>query len=387
MSARSSHATSDSKSPSPFPMESLEQMENDELMNYVEEVERTNEALQKETQIFEKYLKRIDPKDFHQRITMANAHLTQHDVGKVRKKGKSRVSSTAERGLMKLSVEQKCDIATKEVDILREEMARKDKEYEQLLDSYKATTAEAEIRHGEVKKETYEFERDVSRGGVNPRIGKIMAERVMKFYDDKLRSKDTMIEKLRLKNTSLRAKCKKLILHLKQKEESGEVRHEVDFKQLKIENKRHSEHYEEKNQELLKLKLTAGNTLQVLNSYKKKLHALSVESAHLDNELKQRQELLEKIEAETRTATKEREEAEKVNKEARRKLEDYRVPEVMEYVKERALLCDLTKTVRAWGRKVEISEMALQGLRKQWRKLQNRADNPWNALDPMRATT
>lgn len=46
------------------------------------------------------------------------------------------------------------------------------------------------------------------------------------------------------------------------------MRHEVDFKQLKIENKRYSEHYEEKNQELLKLKLTAGNTLQVLNSYK-----------------------------------------------------------------------------------------------------------------------
>lgn len=38
---------------------------------------------------------------------------------------------------MKLSVEQKCDIATREVEILREEMARKDKEYEQLLDSYK----------------------------------------------------------------------------------------------------------------------------------------------------------------------------------------------------------------------------------------------------------
>jgi len=31
-----------------------------------------------------------------------------------------------------------------------------------------ATSAEAEIRLGEVKKEAYEFERDVSRGGVNP---------------------------------------------------------------------------------------------------------------------------------------------------------------------------------------------------------------------------
>lgn len=31
-----------------------------------------------------------------------------------------------------------------------------------------ATSAEAEIRLGEVKKESYEFERDVTRGGVNP---------------------------------------------------------------------------------------------------------------------------------------------------------------------------------------------------------------------------
>lgn len=34
--------------------------------------------------------------------------------------------------------------------------------------SLQATSAEAEIRLGEVKKEAYEFERDVTRGGVNP---------------------------------------------------------------------------------------------------------------------------------------------------------------------------------------------------------------------------
>ena len=32
---------------------------------------------------------------------------------------------------------------------------------------------------------------------------------------------------------------------------------------------------------------------------------------------------------------------------------------MIEYVKERAKLCDLTKAVRAWGRKVEISEVAV----------------------------
>lgn len=74
--------------------------------------------------------------------------------------------------------------------------------------------------------------------------------------------------KLALKNSSLRQKKSKLQSQLKQKEEAGEVRQEVDFEQLKIENKQYNEKFEEKNDELLKLKLSSGNTLQVLNSYK-----------------------------------------------------------------------------------------------------------------------
>ena len=170
-----------------------------------------------------------------------------------------------------------------------------------------------------------------------------------------------------------------------QKEEAGEVRHEVDFEQLKIENKQFSERFEEKNQELLKLKLSAGNTMQVLNTFKvgwktawdsqqvwwtwtslpccmcavplqKKLHALSVESESLDSERDQRRELQERIEAETRVVTKvwmcpeiifgypmclmgvtscvfqEKQIAEEVNVEARRKLNNYRVPDVSHLV-------------------------------------------------------
>ena len=55
---------------------------------------------------------------------------------------------------------------------------------------------------------------------------------------------------------------------MKQKEEAGEVRYEVDFEQLKIENRQCNDKFEYKNQELLKLKLSAGNTLQVLGLYK-----------------------------------------------------------------------------------------------------------------------
>lgn len=62
-----------------------------------------------------------------------------------------------------------------------------------------------------------------------------------------------------------------VFLFSQQKEETGEVCHEVDFQQLKIENKQLTERCDEKNQELLKLKLRAADTLQILNTYKVEL--------------------------------------------------------------------------------------------------------------------
>jgi len=41
----------------------------------------------------------------------------------------------------------------------------------------------------------------------------------------------------------------------------------------------------------------------------------------------------------------------------------------MEYVGEKASLHELTKTVRAWERKVEIAEMALRTYKQTWHKL------------------
>ena len=63
-----------------------------------------------------------------------------------------------------------------------------------------------------------------------------------------------------------------LEMQIKQKEEMGEVLHEVDFNQLKIENQQYLEKIDEKNQELLRLKLMAGNTLQVSMTSRTTLH-------------------------------------------------------------------------------------------------------------------
>ena len=48
----------------------------------------------------------------------------------------------------------------------------------------------------------------------------------------------------------------------------GEVLHEVDFNQFKTENHQYLEKIDEKNLDLLRLKLMSTNVQQILNTYK-----------------------------------------------------------------------------------------------------------------------
>lgn len=53
----------------------------------------------------------------------------------------------------------------------------------------------------------------------------------------------------------------------------------------------------------------------------------------------------------------ERAKAEKINRKLRQQLADFRVPEVLEYVREKADLYDIQKKVRSWERKVDIAQV------------------------------
>ena len=41
----------------------------------------------------------------------------------------------------------------------------------------------------EVKKDSFEFERDIVKGAINPRTGKVVAEKVTRHFEEKFRSK------------------------------------------------------------------------------------------------------------------------------------------------------------------------------------------------------
>jgi len=338
----------------------LAELTDEELAELVENTVSTNEILQHETEMFEKYIKRITMVDEED----PNSKRTALD-GKSRKKAKAKGADK----LLQLTADQKCDIAQHETDVLVSEMEKMSVDAERMLDNHTANLEELDIRMNEIKKYLYEFERDIIKGAVNPRTKGVLAEKVVRFYDEKIKSKDTLIEKLRLKNSTLKVTKRKLAVQLKQKEEMGEVLHEVDFSQLKIENQQYMDKIDEKNQELLRSKLMAGNTLQVLNKYRKKMNLLTLDEEQLKADIKSKNEMLQKLEAETIKIETERAEAERINIRTRKKFSDYKVPGVQNYIEMKTNLIELRKSLKTWENKLSVAQMDLKLQNKQWSKM------------------
>lgn len=143
----------------------------------------------------------------------------------------------------------------------------------------------------------------------------------------------------------------------------------IDFDQLKIENKQFLEKIEERNNELITLKLTTGNTVQVLNTLKKRLQKLTSESEWLQSEIVQRMDLKMKVEEDIERVVEEAKALTRANQRAKREQQTSDMPHVIEYVKQKLELDTLTKNVENWTQKARIAEGELKRQRRKLREM------------------
>ncbi|XP_051025311.1 coiled-coil domain-containing protein 113 [Acomys russatus] len=338
-----------------------------QLCGLVEELSYGNSALKTETEMFEKYYCRLEPRD-HRMPRLSEYKISAAEFSQLRGRRKSKIRTGMDR-LTGLTVDQKLDLVQKELEDSRDEIRHMRANAERDLQHHEAIIEEADIRLSEIQRAVHDFEKDIVKT-ISKKKGSILAtQKVMKYIEDMNRRKDSMKDKLCLKNVSLKVQKKKMLLQLRQKEEVGEALHDVVFQQLKIENAQFLETIEMRNKELIQLKLASGNTLQVLNSYKNKLHRAMEIYNSLDKEIMMRNDLLGKIERETIQVEEDRAKAYALNKKLRKQLAEFRAPQVMMYVKEKIMNRTLEKTIKMWERKVEIAEMSLKGYRKAWNKM------------------
>lgn len=113
----------------------------------------------------------------------------------------------------------------------------------------------------EIRKDAFDFQREILIGlqiisiqfykkiigGENSRTGKIEAERIIKYREEKLRQKDALIEKNKAKKATYESQIFKTEAQIKKKEEMGDDLKFIDFHQLQIENKKYVKEIDQKN--------------------------------------------------------------------------------------------------------------------------------------------
>lgn len=93
------------------------------------------------------------------------------------------------------------------------------------------------------------------------------------------------LERVRLRNISLRTTYRKLERTLRAREQLAEGLHMIDFEQLKIENQTLNEKIEERNEDLAKLKRKKTTTVQVLTHIREKLRFIEQANEELSEKL------------------------------------------------------------------------------------------------------
>jgi hypothetical protein len=330
---------------------------NDDAL-LLEEVQREIEGKELENSVFEAYLRRND-----------NPRFESADSGpQDRLRIQNGRQSSKQYAPVDLTITQKCDVAGEHLECRKREMEDSKKSAEKLADTLKAVLEETETRISELKKDAYEFKRDVVVGGENMRTGRVAAEKVTKYMEDKLKARDLMIDKLKLKNGTLKANVAHLEAELKAKDETGDVLHYIDFHQLQIENKQFLTKIEGLNAEVFKLKSSCGVAVNALNAHKSKLSALITGEEECRRETAARKSLCVKlraavdqvcasIEAERRSAKR------LVQDTAGSATGNEGAPQVLDYVAQKAEMFELQQVLKTWERKVELMEMAAKRTR------------------------
>jgi len=300
---------------------------------------------------------------------------------KVTATAKKRSSSVSFRALLKrgtaraktgdfdpLKDEELVEIASQMMDSLNKEMDETQEAFQVDRDNIQAQIDEVDMRMDQLRRETYEFKRDVIVGGEDPRTGRTSAEKVMRFLEEGLREHDTLTEKLELRTMMMKGAVRKMEQQLHHKAEMGDLLNVIDFEQLKIENQQHLEKIEAKNNELLQLKLTTGKTVQVMNSMKDKLNALSGQVETLKLEIADRDTQLGKIDDFISKAAEEAHDMERMYREQLAEKEDPEAPQVLDYIKSKTKAAELKQTASDWRRKVELATADLEKRQRTLRK-------------------
>lgn len=363
----------------------LDDLLDDELIEAVQEIQRNINYLTTENQVFETFLRQNDPpslEDMEKIIENAlkNLKTNSEEVTKIRapeiapnisfggirpslvrfkvKGNESGSHISLDKGL-KINLTQKSELVSKDIDDVQKTLTIFFKKSHRKKCILNAEVEEMITRINEINDAFAHFERSVLLEGVDPLTQRIPAEKFVRYMQEWLKTSEIALQKLRLRISTYTVHIRKLQQTLKQKRELGESLHAVDFEKLQIENKHFVKQIDRKTLQLIDLKKMNGGANLILTNQKKYLQSQLIAIKQLQRDIDETNQKIKEIVRETNVAVDELEKAKAKYESIKTMIEEYKVPDVMDYVMNGAKLNEIKKNLKIWSRRNHLQNVAL----------------------------
>ncbi|KAL3288095.1 hypothetical protein HHI36_002545 [Cryptolaemus montrouzieri] len=267
-------------------------------------------------------------------------------------------SSIMEKG-PRINLTQKSDMIMKETEELQKSLNKFYKESHKRKCLLKAQLEELGLELSELTETSNIFEQSVVIEGVDPLTQRIPAEKFIRFMQEWLKTSAATIQKYRLRQSTLSSHLKKLKETLKQKKELGESLHAVDFEKLQIENNHFIKEIDLRTTQLIDLKRMNGGANLILTNQKKFLMKQIVEMQQIQRDIDETRNKTEELERETEQAEEQLDKVKAHYESIRQMIEEYKVPDVMDYVKVKGKVYDLQKNIKIWSRRSHLQDVKI----------------------------
>lgn len=269
----------------------------------------------------------------------------------------------------RINISQKTDLVMRETDEIQVALEKFIKRSHRTKCNLKAEIEEFNIRDSEIKESAETFEQTIVVEAVEKLTSRIPAEKFLRYMDEWLKSAEFTLEKLRLRTSTLFSQHGKLAQQLVLKEEIGEMLHAVDFEQLHIKNTHFLKKIDEKNTHLLELKRMCGRSNLMLTTQKQYLQDQTNELNKVKGKIAATEKKINALDTESEKAEQEGEVAKEKYEEVKELINNYRVPDVINYIKKKAHLYEIQKNTKIWWRRNHIQKIALDTSTRQMKTL------------------
>ena len=317
----------------------------------LENILRRSEIMKRENALFIEYARRQNKELFPQGVVMDSS---QRMHNKFRK-----------RKMPSFPTSKKLEMATTVIEQLENDIKSEEKHSINQIAEIKARQVQIGIREKEIDKEIAAFQREIMEEGRDERSGKVIGEKLLKWYDDTIKSKDTKIGKLRLKRDSMKSQIARTRARLKQKVEMGERLQQVDYDQLKIDHEGYQAEIQKLSQDLAHLQKVSSSVVSRLNNARNALAQEENQCRLMEQSINQKQNAIDKYVREARQVEDDHKKIKLTNEDLSNKKTEYRVPDVADYIQKKAQIYELSKTIKNWERKVQLAEMNVKRLKRE----------------------